>query len=234
MYYFISLPIIVILYILGLVLLGFLKNKTITNIVFCVLIVGLYIPTVVIAYIKNGPNDWNFTNTLPTANVSPFMFCICPLVVILPKKLNEYIKGLISLLVVGMILSPIISIVFNGIRNYAFHFSFYLDYVAHLLLSLWGCYFVITKQFDLNIKKSLISGSIIVAVALIMFILNCIFKTAFFGLAITDKYSIYNIKIVNNAYLSALIYFVGLAAIMVAGYFFQKLISFLFSKKVKE
>lgn len=224
MIYYISLPILVVLYFLGLFLLRFVKNQKIANICFCASIFVLYITTVIIAYIKNGLYDWNFLNTLPTANVSPFMFFFCPLVFVLPKSWKPYFKNLIALLSVGMFLSPVASIVFNGMRNYSFHFSFYLDYIGHLLLSLWGCYFILTKQVELSIKKSIISGTIIVVVAIIMLLLNVIFKTAFFGLALDDKYNIYNAKIVGNAYLSALLYFVGLIVIMAIGYLYQKLV----------
>ena len=224
MYYYISLPITIALYVLGLLLLRHVKNKAATNIVFCISIEALYAATVIITYVKNGPLDWNFTNTLPTANVSPFMFLFCPLALALPKKIKWVPQILISLLSVGMFLSPMISIVFNGMRDYAFHFLFYIGYLDHLLLSLWGCYFVISKQIDLTPKKALISGSVIVCVALMMLTLNLIFKTAFFGLALDDKFNIYNMKIVDNAYLSALLYFAGMFIILVAGYFYQKLV----------
>lgn len=231
MNYYISLPIIISLYVLGLILLRFFKNKTITNIIFCFFTVSLYISNVVIAYIKNGPYDWNFTNTLPTANVSPFMFILCPLAVILPKKARWVFQTLISLLSIGMFFAAILSIIYNGIRDYTFHLSLYFDYLAHLALSLWGSYFVISKQIDLSPKKAFISGSIIVIVAFIMLIINCIFKTSYFGLALDEKYNIYNAKIVNNAYLSAFIYFNGLVLTMVIGYFYQRLIHYLFCKE---
>ena len=234
MWYYISIPITVVLYVLGLFLLKHFNNKTITNIVFCVLIVLFYLAGVIRSYIVNGLYDWNFTNTLPTANVSPFMFITCPLALVLPKKWREYYKGLISLLAVGMLLSPLLSMIFNGIRNYTFHYFFCFEYLAHILLSLWGCYFVVSKQIELLLKKAVISGSIIVSIAFTMFILNCIFKTSFFGLAITDSYNIYHMKVVSNPYLSAVIYFIGLVGVMVIGYLYQKLIYFLFVKKVEQ
>ena len=88
MLYYISLPILVVLYFMGLFLLRFVKNEKIANICFCASIFVLYITTVIIAYIKNGLYDWNFLNTLPTANVSPFMFFLLSFGVCFTKELE--------------------------------------------------------------------------------------------------------------------------------------------------
>lgn len=114
--------------------------------------------------------------------------------------------------------------------NYRFIPHFLLDYVSHLTLSLWGVYLVKSKQIQFEKKDCLLGGSVIIGVSLIMLIVNKIFDTAFFGLTFNDNYNIYNIVLVNNPYLSALIYVVGLSVTLLLGYFFQKIINRKLSK----
>ena len=207
------------------------KNTKLTNLIFCLTVFVLYIICVIIVYLKAGFNDWNFQNSLPVANVSPFMFSVVPLYFVLPKKAKSYFMLLIALLSVGMFLSPTFSCIFNAMRNYKFHVSFMLDYVAHFALCLWGVYIIKSKQAELKIKDSIFSGSIIVCVAIVMLIINIIFDTAFFGLNLNGKHSIYNMVLVSNSYLSALLYFVGLISVLVMGFLFNKLLNLKRSKK---
>lgn len=58
-----------------------------------------------------------------------------------------------------------------------------------------------------------------------MLIVNSIFTTSFFGLTFNDNYNIYNMVLVNNAYISALIYLIGLIMVLILGYLFQKIIN---------
>ena len=207
-----------------------LKKTWLINLIFSLTAFTCHFIHLWLIYLDVGFDDWNFQNAMPYANVSPFMFTISPLLLLLPKNSRKYYLNLISLLSIGMILSPIVSIVHNIVINYKFHATFLLDYVPHLLLSIWGVYIIQSKQIELKIKPSIISGSIIVIVAVIMLILNVIFDKSFFGLSLNGKHSIYNQKIVSNSYLSAALYFVGLIALLVAGYFFQKSLN-LFKKK---
>lgn len=222
--YLVTVFALLVIFVLGLILMRFFTNKLLTNIIFCLITFICYLFVILIAYINNGPYDWNFTNTLPVANVSPFMFFTCPLFFALPIKIRKYHATLISLLVVGMILSPIFSCIYNFSISYKYHPSFLLDYISHISLALWGIYLYQSKQCELKIKESLIGGSIIVVVALIVMILNVIFDQSFFGLSLNGKHTIYNMKLVDNSYLSALIYFSGLVGVLVLGYFFEKII----------
>ena len=90
---------------------------------------------------------------------------------------------------------------------------------------LLGIYLVKSNQVELKVKVALISGSIIIGCALTMLILNVIFDTAYFGLSLNGKHSIYNMVLVSNSYLSALIYFAGLVGVLVVGYLFQLVIN---------
>lgn len=188
-------------------------------------IFALYIYTLYHTYRLDGFYDWNFQNKLPMANVSPFMFSTMPLCWILPKRVKKHLFLLISLLSAGMLLSTIFSCAFNAMRDYKFHFSFFADYVAHIILSLWGIYLVKSNQVKLCKRDCMISGSIIVGVALTMLVLNCIFDTAFFGLSLNGKHNIYNIVLVENSLLSAAIYLSGLVVVLLLGYIFNRMLN---------
>ena len=132
---------------------------------------------------------------------------------------------LIALLSVGMFLSPSIALIRNGAIGYRFLPHFLLDYLAHYVLSLWGVYIIYSKQVELKVKDSLIAGSIIVVVALIMMIVNVLFDTSFFGLSLNGKHNIYLTVLTDNSLLSALMYFSGLVVVMILGFFCQKLLA---------
>ena len=195
-------------------------NVKLTNLIFCITTFVLYATFVLVVGLQVGIHDWNFLNTLPVANVSPFMFGIAPLYFILPKKVKKYYLTLISLLSLGLVLGTSYNMI-----TYTFRIHFALDYVAHFTLALWGVYLVKSNQVSLKPKQCVIGGSIIVAVALIMVLVNVIFDTSFFGLSLNGKHNIYGQVLVSSSYVSALIYFSGLLFILVAGYFAQKLLN---------
>ena len=199
-------------------------SKRFTEIIFTCLV---FIPYVCLSFVvlrDVGFNDWNYRNTLPVANVSPFMFALTPLVLVLPRCVKKHFLLLISLLSVGMAFSSILGCINNAAINYKFHLHFMLDYVSHFALSLYGVYLVRTRQVNLNIKSASVSGSIILASAFVMMILNVIFDTAFFGLSLRGKHNIYNNVLFKSSYLSAFVYFLGLIAVLVLGFFYMKLL----------
>ena len=220
--YLVSLIILFSLFILILFFMSHMKNYLFWDIIFLSLIFSCYLSEVIIALIKNGLYDWNFHETLPISNISPFMFCFSPLYLVLPNKIKNYFGTLISLLVVGMIASPI----FSGIRcfyiGYAFHISYLLDYIAHFSFALFGIYLVQSRQVELKMKNVLFGVGIIISVLLIIIVINLIFDTSFFGLSLRGKHNIYNIVIVDNSFLSAGIYFSGLIIILLLGLVLQK------------
>ena len=185
------------------------------------LFMGLvYIPYLLLSwtiYRDVGFQDWNFQNTLPTANVSPFMFSTMPLLLLLPRKVRESWHLLIVLLSAGMLLAGALGCIYNAAIGYAFHPHFLLDFGAHFALSLFGVYLARSGQVKLSGKNCLISGALIVGVAVCMLALNCILDTAFFGLSLTGKHNIYNNVLVASSYLSAVLYFVGLGMVLLLG-----------------
>ena len=229
--YLVSVISLYVVFVLVMFLMRFFKHKAMANILFVVITFICYASLVLVTYLKAGSEDWNFRNVLPFANISPFMFTVTPIFFLLPLRIRKYPLTLISLLGLGMILSPTVSCIRLFMIGYQFHPEFLLDYIAHLSISLFGVYLVQSKQVELHIKDALIGGAIIIGVGVLMLVLNAIFDTSFFGLNLHGKHRIYNQVLVDNSYLSALIYFAGLIAALIAGYFFQKLLLFVFKNR---
>ena len=226
--YIIAMIMLCVVYASGIFAMRYIRNFKLFNYLFIALVYIPYLCVCQTVYKSVGFYDWNFQNVLPVANVSPFMFSIMPLLLILPKKVKDHVYLLISLLTVGMFLSSILGCIYNASINYKFHFHFLLDYISHFTLSLFGIYLIRTKQAKLTIKNALISSSIIFGSATVMLILNLIFDKAFFGLSLRGKHNIYNNVLVDNSYLSALLYYVGLAGVLALGF----AVLTLFNKKI--
>ena len=226
MNYLIVFVVLLAIYIAGVLFLKYLaKYKTLVNILFAIIIFASYFYVVRYMYYDVGPDDWNFKNTLPTANVSPFMFCLVIVFWILPKKVRPSLFMLVSLLSLGMLVAGLGGCFVYIARDYKFHWTIALDCTAHVLISLWGIYLIKSGQMELNVKKASQNGIIIVCVALGMLIHNLAFDTAFFGLSLNGKHSIYNIVITNNSIVSAFVYFVGLFLVLKLGYAYQKILN---------
>lgn len=133
-------------------------------------------------------------------------------------------KLLISLLSVGMFLSTVFNCIYNASIDYKFHFHFLMDYIAHFAISLLGVYFVSSGEVSLKPKSCAVSASLIYGAATLMLVLNLIFDTAFFGLSLRGKHNIYNNVIVDNSYISALLYYLGLGVILLLGYAYHTLL----------
>ena len=217
--YILALVVLCLLYAACIFFMKRMHNTKLFNLIFIAFIYITYVCSCVYIYkTDTDPTRWNFLNTLPVANVSPFMFSIMPILLILPKKVKEHVYLLISMLAGGMFFSTVFNCVGNAIRCYKFHFHFMLDYLSHFALSAFGIYLVRTKQVKVTSKNGIISGSIILGVATVMLVLNIFFDTAFFGLSLNGKHNIYNMVLVNNSYLSALIYFSGLILVLYLGF----------------
>ena len=225
MWYIVALVILIAIYVLALVFLPRCKHPSVVNAILIGVCLSCYLALVLIVYRDVGYADWNFQNVLPTANVSPFMFSSLVIYIFLPKEIKKYWSVLISLLSAGMLGAATIECVTRAVIRYDFHFHFLLDYVAHLSLSLLGVYLVKSGQVEFRKRGCLISGGALLSVALIMLIVNAILDTAYFGLALDEKYNIYNNVLAPNAYLSAVLYFVGVVTVMTIGYFYVKLLT---------
>ena len=218
--YIIALVCICVFYVFTVLIMKYMKHKKIVNFLFSASIVACYLYVVVTVYRSVGFDDWNFQNTLPVANVSPFMFSLVGMIYLIPLKIRKHIYLLISLLSFGMLLAAVFGCLYNAYINYRFHLHFLSDYLAHILLSLWGVYLVKSRQVELSARNMLSSSGIIMGVAFAMLILNMIFDTAFFGLSLNGKHNIYNTVLTDNSYLSAGLYFFGLICVLFFGYLF--------------
>ena len=226
MKYLIVFAVLLAIYIAGVLLSKYLaKYKTLVNILFAIAIFTSYFYVVRYMYYDVGPNDWNFKNTLPTANVSPFMFCLTPIILVMPKTIRKYLMTLVVLLSLGMAVAGLGGALGFVARNYKFHWHITMDCFAHILLSLWGVYLLKSGQVELTPKKALRGGAIIVSVALIMLVLNLIYHKAFFGLSPYGEHNIYNIRFFENGVISIIVYFLGLGFVLCAGYFYQKVLN---------
>lgn len=206
------------LFALGLFLMKYARCVKAFNLIFPIAVFALYLSLCIYVYkTDTDPGRWNFLNTLPVANISPFTFSIMPLLLILPKRAKEPIYLLIAMMSVGMFFSTALGCLGNAVRSYNFHPHFLLDYMAHVVLAAYGVYLIRTGTAKFSIRNCLVSGSLIYGVAFVMLILNLIFGKAFFGLSLNGKHNIYNMVLVDNSYLSALIYFVGLGAVLALG-----------------
>ena len=209
------------LYVATLLMMGRMKNTRVVNGIFFITIFSLYIIYVVQVLLIQGASSIYFHGVLASANISPFMFSILPLIYFSRGKMQKHLYLLVSLLSVGMILSPVMNAITYAVNEYPFNILSLMDYIAHLLLSLWGVYLVKSNQVCLKKRDCVFSALIIIAVALAMLILNLIFDTTFFGLSLTGRHNIYGNVLVDNSYLSASIYFSGLSVILLAGYVYS-------------
>ena len=226
MNYLILFFVLLVLYIAAILLSKRLSShKTVVNLVLVMLIAASYLNIVLYTYIDVGPYDWNFKNALPTANVSPFMFTTTLVMWIFPKSVRKYLLTLVSLLSFGMLVAGLGGCLDYVMRDYAFHWHIAFDCAAHVLISLWGVYLIKSGQVELTPKRVICGGSIIVGVAIIMLILNTIFKTSFFGLSVYGDHNIYNIRIFESGVVSILVYFIGLCFVLCLGYYYQKVLS---------
>ena len=178
LHYTISLFLILLFFISGLIFLNKLeKYKKQINIIIPIIIFLFYLHGVIWMYISVGIKDWNFTNTLPVANVSPFMYTLIFVNLFLPKFIKKYNYTLISLLSIGMLVAGILICIGYVLRDYKFHLGIAMDSFNHILVALYGIYLVKSKQTFTNKKNIIVSGLIIIGVALIMLILNLIFDS---------------------------------------------------------
>ena len=223
MWYIVSLVFLLLFYVGVVMCMKHMRNPKLWNTVFTLSVVGCYLYVVIRTYLSVGLHDWNFQNTLPVANVSPFMFALVALMPLIPLKVRKHLYLLISLLSVGMLVSAVLGCVYNASINYNFYMHFLADYFAHVAISLWGVYMIKSRQVSLTKSNCLISSCIIVGVAVVMLIIILIFDTAFFGLSLNGKHNIYNNVITENSYLSAMFYFCGLIGVLCMGLLYSRL-----------
>ena len=131
------------------------KYKEYINVIFVVTICASYFYMVIYTYFDSGIHDWNFQNTLPTANVSPFMFCLSGLILFMPKRIKNNLYTLIALLSLAMLVVGLFGTLSYAEREFNFYWHVALDCTAHVLISLWGLHLVKSGQVELTPKRAI-------------------------------------------------------------------------------
>ena len=227
--YLASILVSIVLFAVGLVFMKYLvKYRTISDIDFPAVIFVLYFIEIVLLLVGVDVKDWSYLTLLPFGNIGPLVFFAIPFLFFLPKKVRRYGFTIIALLSPAMLVYGImhgIMLVVAGTKVFA---AYVLDIFCHALCALYGIYLVRTEQVDFDVKKSLISGAVVFAVAILMLVLNAIFHTSFFGLSVYGDHNIYNVFVLDSAVLSVFLYFIIVGAALVVGYFFQKYLALAF------
>ena len=184
-----------------------------------------YLLGAVLILLDVGFHDWNFQNALPTANISPLTFFTLPLMLLLRGRARTAYLTMISLLSFGMVAAGMLTLIGNALRDYALHFTILLDSVNHAVLSLFGIYLVKSGQVRLARRDCIAAVSAVFGAAVLALLLNLIFHTAFFGLSLYGEHNIYNNVLTESGILSALLYFLGLAAVLLAGFLYCRILA---------
>ena len=218
MHYIFALLIMLSIFFLILLFAKRMDRVNIVNFIFTVCIFVPYLIRIIMIGYDVGWTDWNFLNTLPTANVSPFMFFMVPFLLVMPEKIKKRIYLLVAMTCVGMFAACVLDCIRLTMVHYRLNWLFICDQFCHMALAAWGVYLVKSNQVNVGFCSCLKSGSILVGVALFMLGVNIIFETSFFGLSLKGKHNIYLMVLVDNSYLSAPIYFAGLISVLAMGY----------------
>ncbi len=220
--YVISLAILNLIFLVFYFLILKYKAKCKINLVFILCIFTIYCATLLIQLLTQGSNSKAFIDTLPTSNISPFVFSTLPLC-LLNKKLQNLIFPLAVFLSVGMLCSVEISHYRFIHDKLSYNFALSLDGLNHILYVIFGIYLITTNQVKLNLKTFLSVCGTILSVVGLMIVLNIVFQTSFFGLNFYGKHQIYNIVVCSSGIMSAVIYVTGLLLFLILGYLFQLL-----------
>lgn len=152
---------------------------------------------------------------IPFGNYSPLIFTVCTIMVFLPEKWCRWFDYFMGIMWLPMLVASLHnSISFTWSQGPFVYTCMIFDCISHGLIGLYGFYLLYNKAVVYDKKKMIILLSAIMLVPVIMLILNVVFDTSFFGLNLNGKHNIYNVVISNNSYVSAAIYFVGLAALL--------------------
>ena len=225
MFYLIWAFVFLIVYIIAIFLMKYMKNNSYINkIIPCFMFLAIIVESVYY-FILDGSSSYNFRNTLPVANVSPFMFINGIIIIFFPNKIKKYGNTLICLLSLGMFIAGIGLLLNTHFCKIEPHWNFLLNAFNHILFSLFGIYLYKTNQVHQEKKKIVYSASIIVVVALFMLVLNAFFQTSYFGLSLYGNHNIYNLVLCQDSILSAIIYFIGLSLVLISGWKYSKIIN---------
>ncbi len=187
------------------------------NFLFSVVIFGFYLLDFIDSAIELG--GMNIINVFPWSNVSPFTFTLSLLMIIFPQRLKRHFSFLFGLLSLGMTIAAFYTVGSGIVMGSVFFFPFsFFDCMAHFSVCLYGIYTVASGQKKVTVKGSIGSASIIYLAAIGAIVANVFLGTSCFGLSFDETHNIYHVLIIPNAYLSAVVYFIGLTGVILVGY----------------
>lgn len=152
-------------------------------------------------------------------NISPMIFTVIPLTLIMNDKVKEYAYSAIAFLWVGMFLALFISPEYTYLFSYNTNANVLYtgEALCHMLASLFGIYLILTNQVKINFKSWL--KSIVFMYSIIGFgvFLNYFFHMGNFGMNPYGGYSIYFLDIFGTFEATLIAYLLGVLVILTIG-----------------
>ena len=190
-------------------------NTKLFNIVFIIFDISFYFVWNIGMY-EHGWLDNGF-ETL--GNISPMIFSVIPLTLIMNDKVKEYAYSAIAFLWSGMLFALFIS------PEYAYLFSYKTEAnilytgeaLCHMIASLFGIYLIITKQVKLGTESLVKAAVFMFSVIGFGVFLNYFFHKDNFGMNPYGNYSIYFLDIFGTFEATLIAYLLGVLVVLILG-----------------
>ena len=207
----------VLCYFISLFLIFFYREKInikVGNMVFIILDMILYLLWNV-AYAEKG---WLNDGFMTLENISPFIFTVIPLTLIMNDKVKEYAYSAIAFLHLGLFLATLISPEYVVIFNYKTEadFAYATEAMCHLVSSLFGIYLIMTEQVKADFVHWVKAIVFMLSVISFGVMLNVILDTRCFNMN-PNHYAIYMLNIFDSFEATLLAYYLGVVAIITLG-----------------
>lgn len=152
--------------------------------------------------------------------ISPFMFTMMPLSLLLKDKYKDVIYTTTALLSLGMLVAMLVSPLEAYLGSYRKEASllYVLDVLLHLNCSLFGTYLFVSKTVKVDLKSIGKASSLLYLVIGFAIIINFIFKTNYFGMGYYGNYGIYMIRIFESYWATLLAYLLGIMLVLMLGF----------------
>lgn len=190
-------------------------NVKICNIAFIVAdSIGMFLWTYA-CYLRGWLDDgW-----LTLDNISPLMFTVIPLTLIMKDSVKKYAYAAIAFLSFGMFVALYVS----PEHAYLFNFNqeagpwYTCEAICHMICSLFGIYLVLTHQVKANFENWIKSIVFMLSIISVSVVLNFIFHRSYFGMDPYGHYSIYMIDIFGSFEATAVAYYLGVILVLTIG-----------------
>lgn len=220
----------VLIFIVGVILLPFLKKKVqdvrIVNYALSGAALFFYILLIISDGVYHHWDAETIADVNPLSKLSPFVFATAFFINFTPNAVKRYYFTIISTLIIPMAYVGMFAALTDGLMNDMNYFVIwmYFDSFSHIAIALLGIWLVITGQTSLERKTLLQCLGILYSFLLILIVVNLIFKTNFFGFSVYGGHHIYAV-VIDPWILSFVTYFAGLTAFVVGDWFLCKAIA---------